>query len=196
MHRLGGHVVGVAQGLSHRSPLIEVLAQMPGSEQRQPEPHFPTVLVSEVLEVQRFKSDSKLNVSVLQPGVLTLRPSPPIDCDSALTIRSPQRFQRTANLIPIQVLERLERLVIEWRPRRATREQFPPVPFFYCLPADAAHRAHAQSAPRRLLGSPESRDLYCEPVGACPTGMKKLVSAERLQCFALSARGLDHGPGR
>ena len=93
---------------------------MPGSEQRQPEPHFPTVLVSEALEVQRFKSDPKLNVSVLQPGVLILRPSPAVDCDSALTVR-----RRSASSVrPISSPSRrwnLEWLVIEWRPRRATR---------------------------------------------------------------------------
>ena len=43
--------------------------------------------------------------------------------------------------------------------------------------------------------SPEPRYLHLESVATCPPGLKTLVPTERLQCFALSAKSLDHGPG-
>ena len=63
-------------------------------------------------------------------------------------------------------------------------------------PSGLDRRARRRCVERRPGSLPEPRDLHSEPVGARPTGMKRLVTAERLQCFALSARGLDHGPGR
>ena len=64
------------------------------------------------------------------------------------------------------------------------------------VPTGPDRRAGRRSVECRPGGSLEPRDLHSEPIGAGPTGMKKLVLAERLQCFALSARGFDHGPVR
>ncbi len=45
----------------------------------------------------------------------------------------------------------------------------------------------------RTSGLSEPRDLYPEPIAACPIPLGKTAPAKRHQCFSLCTRSLDHG---